>query len=374
MKIELFDERFHQVEQRIKDFSHLPNFHISPPFGGYLNDVNAFFKYKDIYHLFFQYGYYANDTGVKVWMHCTSRDLVSWEYQGTPILADSPFDDKGVWSGNVFFYEDKPIIVYYAYSYGICYAYPENFNDPELKKWKKYNGNPVIQMLTDKDDYTIYDVSNVFSVDGKYCVLSGNKSPKTGRPANYVFVSDDLKSWQYKGEFFSPDELEGREDLACPNLTEIENGLYLYTISSHLSGVLYYVGRIEDFKFVPISSGRFNYHSGNEMGQSVFKDGEALVYKSWLTMRLKDEFLLSRGWSGVLTLPKALKIDSAGNLEIYPHKNVFTKFQKDFCDLISINNSEYELPYKSNSFMLKLKLNGKGKSGVKIAVGEDEFT
>ncbi len=374
MKISLFDERFGQVESRITDFSHIPKFHISPPFGGYINDVNAFFKYKDTYHLFFQYGYYANDSGIKSWMHCTSQDLVRWKYQGTPILPDSPFDDKGAWSGNVFFYEEKPIIVYYAYSHGICYAYPEDCSDSELKRWKKYQGNPVIKMPTEGNGYAVYDASNVFVHGGKYCLLTGNKDVKTGRPANYVFVSDDLKSWECKGIFFSPDELEDREDLACPNLTEIENGLYLYTVSSHLSGVLYYVGKIKDFKFELISSGRFNYHSGNEMGQSVFKDGNELVYKSWLTVRLKDELLLNRGWSGALTLPKALKINSDGELEVYPHKNVFNYFEKDYEEVISLKNGEFLLPYRANSFMLRLKIDGDGKCGVKVGVGDGEYT
>ena len=73
-------------------------FHLMPPVG-WMNDPNGLCQFHGIYHVFFQYSPFSAAGGLKVWGHYTSRDLLNWEYRGTPIITDAPFDCHGVYSG-----------------------------------------------------------------------------------------------------------------------------------------------------------------------------------------------------------------------------------------------------------------------------------
>ena len=73
-------------------------FHLVPPVG-WLNDPNGLCQLNGIYHAFFQYSPFSAEGGVKMWGHCTSRDMVRWTYEGTALYPDQPVDVGGVYSG-----------------------------------------------------------------------------------------------------------------------------------------------------------------------------------------------------------------------------------------------------------------------------------
>ena len=86
--------------------------HLQPPVG-WLNDPNGLCQFNGVYHAFFQYSPFDAEGGVKMWGHCTSKDMVEWEYQGTALYPDQPFDCHGVYSGSAFI-EDGVMYLYYT--------------------------------------------------------------------------------------------------------------------------------------------------------------------------------------------------------------------------------------------------------------------
>ena len=48
-----------------------------------------------------------------MWGHYTSKDMIKWEYQGTALYPDQPFDCHGVYSGSAFI-EDGKMYLYYT--------------------------------------------------------------------------------------------------------------------------------------------------------------------------------------------------------------------------------------------------------------------
>ena len=86
--------------------------HLMPP-TGWLNDPNGLCQFGGVFHAYFQYSPFHAEGGVKMWGHCTSRDMVRWEYQGAVLYPNQPFDCHGVYSGSAFT-EDGVMYVYYT--------------------------------------------------------------------------------------------------------------------------------------------------------------------------------------------------------------------------------------------------------------------
>ena len=79
---------------------------------GWLNDPNGLCQFKGVYHVFFQYSPFDAQGGLKMWGHYTSRDMISWEYQGAAIYPDQPFDCHGVYSGCAWIANEKMYLYY----------------------------------------------------------------------------------------------------------------------------------------------------------------------------------------------------------------------------------------------------------------------
>lgn len=98
-------QQIEELETRGQKGAKRLKFHLMPPVG-WLNDPNGLCQHRGVYHVFFQYTPFDARGGLKVWGHYTSRDLLSWSYEGTPLLPDTPYDCHGVYSGSALGEED----------------------------------------------------------------------------------------------------------------------------------------------------------------------------------------------------------------------------------------------------------------------------
>ena len=113
------------------------------------HDVNALFKWKDVWHVFHQ-----RNSG---WGHLVSSDLATWER-----LPDALLGDGGAWDGSLTVVDGVPTILFDCTDVAVCQpagasndppiigvARPKNASDPNLTHWVKDAQNPIaIRNLT----------------------------------------------------------------------------------------------------------------------------------------------------------------------------------------------------------------------------------
>lgn len=110
--------------------------HLMPPVG-WLNDPNGLCWYKGRYHVFFQYSPFEANGGLKFWGHYSSEDMISWRYEGVPLLPDSIYDCHGVYSGSAIAEKDK-LHLFYTGNIKMDgdYDYINNGSSPALFMWR----------------------------------------------------------------------------------------------------------------------------------------------------------------------------------------------------------------------------------------------
>ncbi|MCR4781499.1 MAG: glycoside hydrolase family 32 protein [Lachnospiraceae bacterium] len=89
-----------------------PKFHIQPPIG-WLNDPNGSCCFGGKYHIYFQYSPDNPNGGDKYWGHYESSDLAHFQFIGSPLAPDKPFDKNGVYSGTAWD-ENGTLELYYT--------------------------------------------------------------------------------------------------------------------------------------------------------------------------------------------------------------------------------------------------------------------
>ena len=86
-------------------------FHIMPPVG-WINDPNGLCQFRGVFHAYFQYSPLSVHGGGGYWGHCTSRDLLHWEYHDPVLTTDIPEDQSGVYSGSALIEDGKMYLFY----------------------------------------------------------------------------------------------------------------------------------------------------------------------------------------------------------------------------------------------------------------------
>lgn len=163
--------------------------HLMPPVG-WLNDPNGLCQFKGVYHAFFQYSPFDVNGGVKMWGHYTSRDMISWEYQGVTLYPDQPFDCSGVYSGCAFI-EDGEMDLYYT-------------------------GNVKLE---DRDDYDYINTGReantvlVTSQDGVHFSRKRLLMKNSDYPSDLTCHVRDPKVWKENGTYYMIQGARTKEDV-----------------------------------------------------------------------------------------------------------------------------------------------------------------
>ena len=179
-------------------------FHLTPPVG-WLNDPNGLCQLDGTYHAYFQYSPFNPEGGVKMWGHSTSADMVRWEYQGTALYPDQPFDVGGVYSGSAYV-ENGTMHVFYTGNVKLEDAEGYDYvtsgreaNTVHVSSADGANFGPKHPVLGN-EDYPTDDTEHVRDPkvwrqdDVYYMVQGARKLDDTGEVL--VFRSDDLERWQ----------------------------------------------------------------------------------------------------------------------------------------------------------------------------------
>ena len=304
-----------------------PKLHVAP-FVGWLNDPNGLCQYQGVYHVFYQYSPFDVKGGLKFWAHCTSRDLLHWNFEGTALTPDQPFDCHGVYSGSALV-ENGRMTLYYTgnvkqtgdYDYirtgresnTVCVASEDgiHFGDKKL-------------LMTNKDypeDLTCHVRDpKVWKQDGRYYMVQGARTQED-KGVVLVFESEDGLNWICRNRLESekpfgfmwecPDlyEVDGRAVLSIsPQGVEADglkyNNVY-QSVTTFLDGD-FRTGKVNG-EFRELDAG-FDFYAP----QSFEAEDGRRIQIGWMGMPDVDEYYTNRtvedGWQHTLTLPRELSV------------------------------------------------------------------
>ena len=210
--IKMFEEEQRRQGEGRKTERWRPLLHIAPPFG-WLNDPNGLCQQDGIYHAFYQFSPFQVEGGLKFWGHCTSRDLLHWEFQGISHFPDQPFDCHGVYSGSALAEEGK---IYTFYTGNI----KEQGEHDYIVTGRRSNTVLAVSadgkifdhkelLMTGKDypsDLTCHVRDpKVWKENGTYYMIQGART-KENRGTALVFASADKRHWSYQGRLETEEE------------------------------------------------------------------------------------------------------------------------------------------------------------------------
>ncbi|MCD8356078.1 MAG: glycoside hydrolase family 32 protein [Clostridia bacterium] len=210
-------------------------FHLMPPVG-WMNDPNGLCWYKGNYHVFYQYGPFDPNGGVKFWGHWTSPDMLHWKQQPVFLCPDQTWDIHGVYSGSALV-EDDALYLYYTGNVkhlGEGFDYINTGRGHNLALAISADGIHVDknQLLMENKDYPdgltchVRD-PKVWKLDGKYYMLLGART-KEDRGEILVYESEDKLNWKHINTITTP-EIFGYM-WECPDLFCVD-GQYIVSMS-----------------------------------------------------------------------------------------------------------------------------------------------
>lgn len=312
--------------------------HLMAPVG-WLNDPNGLCQYRGVYHVFFQYGPFDVNGGLKLWGHYASRDLVHWEYEGAALYPDSPYDCHGVYSGSAYTDEDGIHLFYTGnIKFDGDYDYINSGRGSNTMYVHSADGTafgPKEFLMGSADypaDYTCHIRDpKVFCRGGVYyMVLGGRKKGDHG--AVLLYCSEDMKQWKLAGELTTrqpfgymwecPDyfTLGGHSFLAvCPQGVEAEKYRYQNIYQSGYFRIKSgFPGEIEEESFEEWDYG-FDFYAP----QSFEDESGRRILIGW--MGVPDapytNPTTAHGWQHALTVPRELQYRD-GKILQYPVKEL----------------------------------------------------
>lgn len=218
------------------------------PLWGWMNDPNGMFYKDGVWNLYYQFNPYGSIWGNMTWGHATSRDLVHWQYEGTPVEPDALgtiFSGSAVVdsSNTTGFGKDAIVAMYTTAAENQTQSLA--YSNDGGKTFTKYSGNPT---LTAKEP-DFRDPKMIWNEATK----EWNLVMATGQKMNF-YSSKDLKNWKYESSFG-----EGygchKGVWECPDLMQMANGKWVLICNINPGGpyggsaTQYFVGQWDGHKF-----------------------------------------------------------------------------------------------------------------------------
>lgn len=321
----LIDEELKRNQEKESKDTWRPQLHIAPPVG-WLNDPNGLCQYQGVYHAFYQLAPFEVQGGLKFWGHCTSKDLLHWEFQGVPLFPDQPFDCHGAYSGSALV-EDGSLYAFFtgnvklAGDYDFVNTGRESNTILAVSRDGKSFGPK--KLLMTNEDYP-QDLSRhvrdpkVWKQDGIYYMVQGART-KEDKGVVLIFSSEDKEHWNYVTRIQSetpfgymwecPDlyEVDGRQILSISPQGVEADGLRFankyQSVTCFLEGDFREHAACGEFREL---DGGFDFYAP----QTFLADDGRRIQIGWMGMPdVEDEYTnktIADGWQNVLTIPREL--------------------------------------------------------------------
>ncbi|CAM6028655.1 unnamed protein product [Sphagnum balticum] len=254
-------------------------FHYQPT-ENWMNYANY---YEGYYHLFHQYNQSMSLWGPNMsWAHDVSKHLIHWVYFEIVSEPDQWYDAMGVWSGSSTIGTDgAPSIIYT----GLPFPIPED------------DGNWVFRVGSVIQETNTTGVAYLFkSKDLKHWELVDNR----------LYTLPGSGIWECI-DFYHPDPSSQNYVLKA-SLFNTQHDVY--ALGSYESAAHKFIPDNPELDFFGFQSSRYDY--GRVYASDSFFEPvkQRHIVLSWVNETDAEELELQRGWSGFLTIPQTVAVDS----------------------------------------------------------------
>ncbi len=324
------------LSSRLSQDPRRPQFHLLPTHN-WMNDPNGPIYFAGKYHMFFQYNPEAAIWGNMSWNHAISDDMLHWKLYPV-VLTRTPGgpDAAGCFSGSAILTERgrKPR-VYAIYTAVVrdkahetvrneglresqCLAWSE---DPMLMQWTKLP-QPVIPTPPDGLAITGFRDPSVWKEGDNYFLTVGSGIERVGGCV-LLYRSKDLKDWEYVHPLISgiwngrytPNPVGDGEMWECPDFFPLDGGHVL--VYSSMGRARWHSGILDKatMKFEAKTSGLLDLDSFYAPKTQLDAQGRRILW-GWIPERRSQAEMIEAGWSGMMSLPRVLNLDSDGSLRM----------------------------------------------------------
>ena len=305
---------------------HRPTYHFVNPEGrGMPFDPNGAIFWEGKYHLCYIYqnddrilDHSKSERNFDCWGHVSSVDLLHWRFHKPALSPGEP--DRSMFSGNCFVNnKGEATLLYHGVGAGNCIA---TSSELDLDNWIKLETNPIIPI----PEKSSAEAKLFSSWDPHGWLEDGQHYAVFGGPTPALFKASGLDDWKYVGPFMSKDmpDVGEYEDVSCPDFFKLGNKYALLCIS-HNCGARIYIGEWKNNQFHPEHHQRMNFPGGTCFApESVTDDKGRRIMWSWIVQRNEPLHVTdftdppAFGWSGIMSLPRTLTLDSQEVLIIEP--------------------------------------------------------
>ena len=343
-----------------------PQYH-AIPYEAWMNEPHAPLYYKGKYHLFYQHNPQGSYWHNIHWGHWVSDDMIHWQDLPIALAPEAgDLDPDGCWSGNATYDKNGiPVIFYTAGNdkaspnQRIAMAIPEDPNDVNLIKWKKYPKPVIVQKKgmgffgEFRDPFVWKDEK-----EDKWYMLIGTGHENIPIGAALIFISENLINWEFKGYFYYSDPQKypflGRV-WELPVFLPVGkdkkgNQKWIFLISPTGARadveVWYWIGEFDrkNFRFIPDNEKPEKIDIGDShfTGPSGFVDpktGRTIIFT--ITQDKRNSFQqYMAGWAHNAGLPIVTSLNEDGKLLVVPINEV-EKLREE--ELIKIENKNMEV-------------------------------
>ena len=201
-----------------------------------------------------------------------------------------------------------------------CLAWSD---DPKLVKWTK-DASTVIPAPPAGMAITGFRDPSAWKQGDWYYMTVGSGIAKTGGCV-LLYRSKDLKGWEYLHQLTSgtwngtktANPCDDGEMWECPEFFALDGGHVL--IYSTLGKVFWHSGELDTMamKFTAVKSGLLDLDAFYAPKTQLDAQGRRILW-GWIPERRSEAAMREAGWSGMMSLPRVMKLDPDGTLRLQP--------------------------------------------------------
>ena len=328
---------------------------------GWLNDPNGLCFFKGRYHVYFQYSPESpQGTGNRYWGHFQSRDLTSWEFTGTVLFPDSPYDADGVFSGSGIVKGDTLYLFYtgnvqHKGDYDHITAGREaNTILVTTKDGVTMSGKKVLLQNGDYPEYCSCHVRDpkVWEQEDGYRMVLGART-LDNKGCVLFYRSKDLLNWEFEKQV----RTDGLGYMwECPDMIQTGAKKYLSISPQGVPREEYHFQNVYSSGYLDMSTGIYTeWDQGFDFyaPQTFTAPGGRRILIGWMGMGdiPYSNPTVQLGWQHCLTFPCELTVGKGGKLLRNPIREIQDLATRK--QAITDGKGELQLPFDLKGAVLQ---------------------